>query len=82
MTKMTEAETEQALHIWEEFRRQNDLSERKGQAVGIEPISGRIWFGETARDIRGQLDAEGIDRPFLCARVGASAYLVKKGRPC
>lgn len=82
MPVMTDAETQQALRIWEVFQREHDLSSRQGQAAGIEPISGRIWFGETARDIRRQMDAEGIDRPFLCARVGALAYLVKKGRQC
>jgi len=75
----TEADTEKALQIWEEYQRQHDLSARKDQPVGIDPISGRVWFGESGLDIKRQMLAEGIDRPFYCVRVGHDYYLRKGG---
>ena len=75
---LTEAEAERALQIWEQYQQTHDLSSRQGQAAGIEPVSGRIWFGESAVDVQRQMSAEGIDLPFFCARIGSQAYLVKR----
>src|SRR6266852_1091606 len=60
-----------AREIWAEYQRQHDASDRMGQAVGIDPVSGRIWFGRKALDMARQMRAEGIDRPFYCAPVGS-----------
>jgi hypothetical protein len=49
-----------------------------GQTAGIDPVSGRIWFGESATDIWQQMEAEGIDVPLYYTRVG-SDYYVRKG---
>jgi len=75
----TEQDTERALRAWEEYQRHHDVSTQKGQAVGIDPESGRLWFGESARAIRKALDAEKIDVRLLFLRVGSRCYL-RKGR--
>lgn len=38
----TVVDTARAREIWAEYQCQHDVSDRMGQAVGIEPISGRI----------------------------------------
>jgi hypothetical protein len=73
-------DTAKARELWAEYQRQYDVSDRMGQAVGIDPISGRIWFGRKALDIARQMRAEGIDRPFYCVRVGSDFYGRKGGR--
>ena len=75
----TETDTSKALDIWAEYQRTHDVSDFIGQAVGIDPISGRVWFGDRALDIREQMCAEGIDRPFYCVRVGSETYGRKGG---
>jgi hypothetical protein len=69
-----------AREIWAEYQRQHEVSEHLGEAVGIEPVSGRVWFGPKALDIARQMRAEGIDRPFYCVRVGSDYYGRKGGR--
>lgn len=68
-----------ALEIWSEYQRNHDLSDRIGQAAGIDPGRGRIWFGESARDIVEQMEAEGVHALFYCVRVGFDHYLRKGG---
>jgi hypothetical protein len=70
----TEADTARALEIWAEYQRQHDVSDRKGQAVGIDPATGRIWFGESATDIWRQMDQEGIKSLIYLTRVGSNYY--------
>ncbi len=74
-----EEDTIRALQIWADYQKQHDVSDRLGQAVGIDPTSGRIWFGESALDIRRQMDAEGVDTPLYLLRVGCDYYLRKGG---
>ncbi len=73
-----EADTAKALQIWADYQRQHDVSALVGQTAGIDPVSGRIWFGESATDIWEQMEAEGIDTPLYYTRVG-SDYYVRKG---
>jgi hypothetical protein len=68
------ADAIKARELWAEYQRQHDVSDRMGQAVGIDLVSGRIWFGRKALDIARQLRAEGVDRPFYCVRVGSDFY--------
>ena len=75
----TDADTARALQIWADYQQQHDVSDRIGQAVGIDPVSGRVWFGESALAIRRQMDSEGIDAPLYLLRVGFDYYL-RKGR--
>jgi hypothetical protein len=76
----TEADTAQAREIWAEYQRQHDVSDRRGQAVGIDPISGRVWFGESAIAIREQLDEAGINNLLFFLRVGSDCYMKKRGK--
>ena len=47
--------------------------------AGIDPVSGQIWFGASAKDIVAQMEAEGIVTPLYFVRVGTDYYL-RKGR--
>jgi hypothetical protein len=76
----TPADTQRAQQIWAEFVANNDLSDRVGQAAGIDPKSGHIWFGESATDIVRQMDTAGEFRPLFFVRVGYPGYLQKGGR--
>lgn len=79
----SEADTARALEFWEEHQRTHDLSDRLGQVAGIDPVSGRVWFGESAKDIVRQMeDAEGQSTPFYAIRVGRDHYVRKGGRRC
>jgi hypothetical protein len=73
-------DSDKARENWTQYQREHDVSNRTGQAVGIDPVSGRVWFGRKALDIARQMRAEGIDRPFDCVRVGSDFYGRKGGR--
>ncbi|MCS6859573.1 MAG: hypothetical protein NZT92_04540 [Abditibacteriales bacterium] len=75
----TTVDVERARQIWEEYQKQHDVSDRKGQAVGIDPVSGRVWFGESIIDIVRQMDAEGVFTPLYYVRVGYDYYDRKGG---
>ncbi|MGP0063031.1 MAG: hypothetical protein ACLQGP_05435 [Isosphaeraceae bacterium] len=75
----TDADTQRAQEIWAEYQRQHDVSSLRGKAVGIDPANGRVWFGESATDIWRQRQAETLDSPIYCIRVGYD-YYVRKGR--
>jgi len=74
------SDTERAQQIWAEYTSKNDLSDRHGQAAGIDPKTGRIWFGKTALDIVDQMKAAGEAVPLFFVRVGYESYLRKGGR--
>jgi len=76
-TPWIESDTERALRFWEAYQRQHDVSDRIGQTAGVDPLSGQIWFGASAKDIVGQMDAEGVTTPLYFVRVGADHYLQK-----
>jgi hypothetical protein len=79
MSKMlSDEEVQRALRHWEEYQKQHDVSDRMGQAVGIDPVSGRIWFGTSVFDIQDQLDAEGSTAVPIVLRVGRG-YYIRKG---
>ena len=73
-------DSEKAHQIWVEYQRTHDVSDRIGQAVGIDPVTGRVWFGESAIDVVRRRDAEGISSPLFGERVGSPTYLRKGGR--
>ena len=75
-----ESDSAKARQIWIDYQRQHDLSDRIGQTAGIDPRSGRIWFGASVRDIVSQRDAEGLYSPLYFERVGSEAYLHKGSR--
>lgn len=78
-TPWTESDTERALGFWAAYQRQHDVSDRIGQTAGVDPSSGRIWFGASAKAIVAQLEAEGVMAPLYFVRVGADHYL-RKGK--
>lgn len=78
--KWTEADTTKAWQVWADYQREHDLIGRNGQAVGIDPVSGRVWFGESAKDIVLQMEAQGIQAPLFFLRVGQDYYARKGGR--
>lgn len=80
LSSWTEAKSSKAKQIWVAYQRQHDLSERLGQTVGIDPTSGRVWFGESIQDIVTQRDAEGLDSPLFFERVGSDTYFRKGSR--
>ena len=75
----TAADSRNAKRIWAEYQKQHDITERIGQTAGIDPKSGRIWFGDSAIAVFEQRRAEGLDSPLLFERVGYAAYF-RKGR--
>jgi hypothetical protein len=77
--KLTAADAATARRLWQDYQEAHDVHDLTGQAVGIDPRSGRIWFGESALEIAARQEAEGIDSPLLFLRVGSSHY-VQKGQ--
>jgi hypothetical protein len=69
---------EHALSFWADYQKEHDVSDRRGQAVGIDPIGRRVWFGESAIDIKKQLENEGVKSKVILIRVG-SDYYYRKG---
>jgi hypothetical protein len=74
----TTEDTARARRIWADYQQQHDVSELVGKTAGIDPVSGRIWFGESAADIWQQMEVEGLAAPLYHVRVG-SDYYVRKG---
>lgn len=76
----TEADTQRACQIWEDYQKQHDVSGQIGQTAGIDPVSGRVWFGKSAQDVYNQMRAEGMDTLLYFVRVGYDYYERKGGR--
>ena len=76
----TGADSAKAKQIWIWYQQKNDVSERIGQTVGIDPQSGQIWFGGSIRDVVSQRDAEGLKSLLFFERVGSDVYLNKGSR--
>ena len=76
----TDADSTKALRIWAEYQRQHDVSPRNGQAVGIDPVTGQVWFGRSALEINQQMQAAQCASPLLFLRVGQDHYQRKGGR--
>ena len=75
-----EGDTERALQFWADYQKLHDVSDRHGQTVGIDPVSGRVWFGKSATDVWTQARAGGVDIPLYVVRVGYDYYQRKVGR--
>ena len=80
VAKLDHIDTERALQIWADYTAAHDLSDRHGQAAGIDPKSGRIWFGKDMLDVVDQMNAAGEFRPLFYVRVGYPSYWRKGGR--
>ena len=75
----TEEDTQRADAIWAEYSRTHDLSTLVGQTAGIDPHSGRIWFGESIPDVVRRRDEDGVSAPLFAVRVGFNTYYRKGG---
>ena len=75
----TAADTNRAQQIWSEYQQNHNVSQMKGQTAGIDPASGRIWFGDSMQDVVAQRDAAGSDSLLFFARIGYEAYYRKGG---
>jgi hypothetical protein len=73
----TEADSDRAREIWSDFQQQHDLSGRTGQTAGIDPVSGRVWLGDSMQDVVAQRDGDGTEAPLFFMRVGYSTYYRK-----
>jgi len=79
MDTWTATDTQRAQHSWAEYQRQHDVSSQQGQTAGIDPASGRLWFGVSAQEIMAQMEAAGVVTPLSFVRVGVDSSL-RKGR--
>lgn len=70
--------TSRAEEIWHDYASQHDLSHRRGEVAGIDPVSGRVWIGESGVEVAEQVAADGVERPVYLVRIGSTAY-VRKG---
>ncbi len=77
-TTWSDADSRKALQIWEDYQKQHDVSARTGEAVGIDPGTGGVWFGESAREIAERLAQQGLTRPLYFLRMGSACYQRKR----
>jgi len=76
----TEVDTAKSRQIWSAYQQQNDLTERLGQTAGIDPVTGRIWFGASIKEVVAELHAAGYPQtPLFFVRVGSDFYYRKGG---
>lgn len=75
----SEADSVRAQEIWSEYQQRHDVAEKVGQTAGIEPVSGRIWFGDSVQDVIAQRDADDSAAPLFFVRVGSATYYRKGG---
>jgi hypothetical protein len=73
----TKADSKRAEALWLEYQQQHNLSEKIGQAAGIDPVSGCIWIGDSLQDVIAQRDADGSEAPLFFMRVGSATYYRK-----
>jgi hypothetical protein len=79
-TTWTDEHTKNAIRFWEEYQAAHDVSAKVGQTVGIDPMTGEVWFGKSALDIVDERDAAGKTSPLYFVRVGKEYYVRKGGR--
>lgn len=79
VSQWTDADSDRAQQIWSQYQQQHDLSKMARQTAGIDPVDGRIWFGDSIQDVIAQRDAEGSEAPLFFTRVGSTTYCRKGG---
>jgi hypothetical protein len=72
-------DVDKAKRIWAEYERDHDLAGRESEAVGIDPDTGEVFFGESAKAITLRLVREGRNRPLYFRWVNNPIY-GRKGR--
>jgi hypothetical protein len=79
VSNWTEADTARALQIWADYQKQHAVLDKKGLTAGIDPATGKVWFGESSVEVVQRMQADGIDNPLYFIRVGFDYYLRKGG---
>jgi hypothetical protein len=79
ISNWTETDTKRAQEIWAQYQRDHDVSPLVGQTAGIDPVSGRIWFGDSIQKVADQQDATGDRALLFFVRVGSPSYYRKGG---
>ena len=79
VSNWTQADSNRAQEIWSDYEQHYDLSEKAGETAGIDPASGRIWFGQSIQDVIAQRDAAASEAPLFFVRVGSPTYYRKGG---
>jgi hypothetical protein len=74
-----QVDVERARAAWSDYCRQHDITKLKGKTAGIEPVSGRIWFGDSAVDVHDKMLADGVNALAYFIRVGYDHYVRKGG---
>ena len=74
----TAVDVARARQIWQDYRQSHDVTAHLDETAGIEPTSGRVWFGESAGDVHDKMVADGVDLPAYFIRVGYD-YYARKG---
>jgi hypothetical protein len=80
VTTWKPGDTERAEAQWAKYVASHDVTDVLGKTAGIDPDSGRVWFGESALDIVTQMDAANEFRPLYFVHVGKDYYLRKGSR--
>jgi len=62
--------SERARKAWELYQREHDVASLRGQVAAVDPDSGRVWIGPDALDAVDSMNAEGVDVPVWCVRIG------------
>jgi hypothetical protein len=75
-----DVDVEKAKQIWNDYERTHDLSAIGHVAVGIDPRTGEIHFGESAKAITLRLVQEGRNTPLFFRWVDNPYYTRKGGR--
>jgi hypothetical protein len=75
----TDIDSDRAREIWSDYQRQHDVSEKHGQTAGIDPVTGRVWIGDSIKEAIAVRDAAGSHAPLYFVRVGQATYY-RKGR--
>jgi hypothetical protein len=79
VSNWTQADSDRAQRVWSEYEQEHDLSDRDGQTAGIDPATGRIWFGDSIQHVVALRDADGNNAPLYFVRVGSPTYYRKGG---
>lgn len=80
VSSWTREDSIKAKEIWDQYCRDRDLSSLQGRTAGIDPVSGRVWLGDSIADVVARRDADDIGNPLYFQRVGSDAYWRKGGR--
>ena len=80
VTEWTEDQSRHAQALWLDYQQRHDLSGKKGQTAGVDPVKGTIWIGDSIQDVIAQRDVAGSTSPLYFVRVGFPTYYRKRGR--